>query len=290
VRFNNIKAAIQKSPLFRLLILMSIIIAFLAGIISNITTIEGFFQKNLILSLIILIIGILVLLFIIISSDFFQKQALSKALGELTPGVNINIYQDKFGEPMFININAEKKTKEYVFIHSYFYLDAVTDIDDTVQYFAITIRNRTFKPIFKSPGYPVNHPSFQIQLGVSTFSTISNRPEYIIGWVGAHDFSYYETHYLGNPGHYQNFGFGLNESGYLPKELRDYISVITGNPQYHSGKSIQAEEEFSTLRDFRSKMIFNTYAVSIPFKKIKDLAGSSLGVSYYQVRTLNHTI
>src|SRR5713226_6875148 len=135
VKFEALKEKVQKNPIFGLIIIIGITIAFLAGIISNITTIESFIEKNPALSVIIFVGAILVLLVIIISSIFFQKRALSKKVGELTPGVNINVYRDKFGEPIFINPNEEKKTREYVFIHPYFYLDAIADMNDAVQYF-----------------------------------------------------------------------------------------------------------------------------------------------------------
>jgi hypothetical protein len=155
-----------------------------------------------------------------------------------------------------------------------------------VQYFAITVQDGTFKPVFNSPGYPANRPSFQIKLGASTFNDIPGLPNYLFGWVGAHHFSYYETRYFGNPGHYEEFGFGLNEAGYLPNNTEVYLSVLLQNPQHRLEISENIEQDLAPVQDLRTKVIFNTYAVSAPFVAIKDYAASNLGVSYYQVRTL----
>jgi hypothetical protein len=216
-----------------------------------------------------------------------QKQTLIKDVEGLVPGVNISVYQDKFGKPMFTQSLTEKNIKEYVFVNPHFYLDAVTNSSDAVLYFSVTIRDETFQPIFKSPGYPKNQPSFQITLGVSTFGDIPTLPEYIISFLGAHDFSYYETRYFGNPGHYQYFGFGLNQSGYFSSNAKAYISVFANNALYGERVWAITEQNLAILEDFRTKVAFNTYAVSAPSVVINNYAGFNLGVNYYQVRTLN---
>ena len=216
-----------------------------------------------------------------------QKQTLIKNVEGLVPGVNISVYQDKFGKPMFIQSLREKTIKEYVFVNPHFYLDAVTDTSDAVLYFSVTIRDEKFQPTFKSHGYSKNQPSFQITLGVSTFGNVPTLPEYIISFLGAHDFSYYETRYFGNPGHYQYFGFGLNQSGYFSSNAKAYISVFANNALYGERVWAITEQNLAILEDFRTKVAFNTYAVSAPFVVINDYAGFNLGVNYYQVRTLN---
>ena len=169
----------------------------------------------------------------------------------------------------------------------HFYLKAVTDINDAVQYFAVTIRDETCKPVFKSPDYPVNETSFQLTLGANTFSDIPGLPEYMAGCLGAHNISYYETRWLGNPGHYKHFGFGFNQAGYLSNNAGAYLSVLANTPHLCPGTSAYTEQDLVALNDFRTKVAFNTYAVSAPFVTIEDYAGSNLGVDYYQVRALN---
>lgn len=180
-----------------------------------------------------------------------------------------------------------KKIKEYVFDHAFFYVSAVTDNNDAVLYFAVTIKDETFQPIFKSPSYSPNQPSFQIRLGANTFNDIPGIPEYIVGCLGARTFSYYETCYLGNPGQYKDFGFGLNQAGYQQNNLAGHFSVFDNNSRFCPGASPITEQDMVTLQDFRARTIINTYAVSAPHIKIKDYSGSNLGVYYDQVRTLN---
>ena len=219
------------------------------------------------------------------SPEEARRQKLLKNVAALVPGVNISFYRDMFGNPLFINSDEEKKTKEYVFVTSSFYLDAVTNTNDMVQCFSLTIRDKTFNPVFKSPDYPVNKTSFQITLGVSTLSDVPGSPEYLVGRLGAHDYSYYETRYLGNPGLYECFGFGLNQAGYLPENAGLYLSVLANNPRYDH-RSVP-KQVLTSLGDLRTRIAFNTYAVSALGVAIQDFAGTNLGVNYYQVRTLN---
>src|SRR6266536_3437836 len=100
-----------------------------------------------------------------------------------------------------------RKFVEYVFVDEYFYLDAITDPQRKVLYFAVTIRDKSFHPTFKNQ-------VFQIQLGRSKYSDIPGRPGSAQGCFGAHWFAYYETRYFGRPGAYQDFGFGFNTAGY----------------------------------------------------------------------------
>jgi hypothetical protein len=95
--FNVLIEAVRRHPLVSLIITIAAILAFLAGIITNITTIVSFIQKTPFLSFIIIIGAILVVIAIISSATFFQRRALLKSVGELTPGANISMYRDKFG-------------------------------------------------------------------------------------------------------------------------------------------------------------------------------------------------
>jgi hypothetical protein len=167
--------------------------------------------------------------------DKLDKQTLLKNVEALEPGVNIGVYKKTFGDPQYIRQNGdptyinqpgETKIKEYIFVSKYFYLDAITDINDTVQYFAVTIRVKDFNPTFTIPTISQTAATAQITLGISTFKDISgpnDLPLSISGCVGAHDVYYHEIYYFGLPGKYRQFGFGLNEAGYLANKYEDYI-------------------------------------------------------------------
>lgn len=267
INLDTLKEEVQKNTYYKLIaiivtIILSVTAAF-AGIISNLTTIENF-----------------------MNTTFFPNQMPLKNIEDLAPGVNIGSYENIFGVPTYLNQNKVLKTKEYIFVNTYFYLDAVTDTNDEVLYFAVTIRDATFNPVFKSPGYRENQPIFQITLGISTFNDVDGLPKYIDTSVGAHYFSYYETRFYGNPGDYEEFGFGLNEAGYIPNIAETYIPILD-KIQDHVGNSGYSENDLETLKDFRTKISFNTYAVSAPGVSLEDYNLANLGVDYYQVRTLN---
>ncbi len=276
---DTLNEKIQKNPLFILVILISTTLTFLATIIGNITAIESFVQKNRVLSLIFIIGTILILLVIFGSTAYFNKREILRKVEWLKPGANIGVYLGKFGDPMVINHYEDKNIKEYVFIHNYFYLVLITDMNDEVRCFAITIKNKAFKPTFKSPGYPTSRPSYKIKLGVSTFSEIPGDPEHISSYLMAHyGHSYYETFYFGRPGYYLHYAFGINDTGYEPKDLPRWRSVFSTR---YDTDSIPEE-----LEVFRSTATFNTYAVSNDSMSFRDIFPGSLGASYEQVRRL----
>lgn len=211
----------------------------------------------------------------------------------LVPGVNVGVYQSTFGTPVFINHDHAKGSIEYVFVGTYFYLDAVVDSNGEVLYFAVTTRNKAFHPVFKSPGYPANRPSFQMTLGVTTFAEVSQvnnvTSDYLAGCVGAHSFSYYEMDYLGRPGAYEYFGFGLNEAGY--SNTAESVSVFLNNPNLCTGVSASAGDDVAhvqqtVVQQFRAAEPINTYAVSAGVMISDYVTGSNLGVDPDQVRLL----
>ena len=285
MKLDKLKEQVQKHPLFSLIIIVGGILAFFAGIISNITTIASFGQKNLVLSFILLAVLIIAVVVIIRSTPFFEKRGLLRKVVELKPGMNIGLYQEKFGTPIVTNYHAEKGLKEYIFINTYFYLDVVTDMNDVVRCFALTIKDKTFRPVFKSPGYPLNVPSFQLKLGVSTFGDIQHEPNYLRSWLGAsYGFSYYETHYFGRSGNYQEFGFGVNCAGYQPNNLLGHLSVFS--EAYDTTSYI--DQVLSNLQAFRSEETFNTYAVSGSNTRIRECFDIFLGVDYNQVQAIEN--
>ncbi len=287
MKFDAFKEQVQKHPFYSFIIIAGAIIAFFANILSNIITIVSFVQKNPITSVILFIVVIIVAFIIVFSASHFQKRTLLRKIEKLITGISISMYQDTFGTPTRKIQNEEKKIRNYLFINAYFFLSVITDMDDTVQCFSVTIRDRTFNPAFKSPDYPINQPSFRIRLGVTKFCDIPGLPEYVVGCLGARTFSYYETRYLGNPGHYKDFGFGLNQAGCQPSNLAGYFKVFDTNSPFCPGTSSIIEQDLGTLKDFRTRAIVNSYAVSAPHMRIKEYAGSNLGVSYDEVRMLN---
>jgi hypothetical protein len=233
----------------------------------------------------------------LIGLDPHVKSSLEK-VESLAVGVNISVYQNDFGQSTFINYpkspTGKIQEKEYIFVNTDFYLDAVTDTNDSVLYYAVTVRNDSFHPVFKGPS--------PITLGVSKFTDITGEPNFVVAcsFEGA-KFSYYETHYYGYSGDYQDYGFGVNPAGDIhsgPQFLEDLLGLEQSGycpgvgpvpgatiPPGAGPPPLPTQQVNALKNDIRSNTVINTYAVST--ETIKDLNGSSyLGVDYDQVRQL----
>jgi hypothetical protein len=220
---------------------------------------------------------------------------------EYSPGVSITRYESIFGNPTFTRQDVQKGIIEYIFVNTYFYLDVIAANDantiathtsttaNRVLYFAVTIRDLTFHPTFKSPGYPLNRPSFQVTLGTSTFETIQPISAFMgVGTqintlaicVGANWFSYYEMYYLGRSGEYRQFGVGLNDQGlkdtHYDGSLKRYVPLLNqynfaqSCPTSATQKPTYTEQQLRNLESMRKNVIINTYAESAPDIDIKE--------------------
>ncbi|HYU74783.1 MAG TPA: toll/interleukin-1 receptor domain-containing protein [Ktedonobacteraceae bacterium] len=261
---------VEENFAFKFIVVISVIIALLASILTNISAIESSIRTTL---------------FPVASvASIIPKQEALDKVEKLAPGVDISLYEDKFGKPTFINhessfINPNEKMGkfvEYVFVDKYFYLDAVTNSEGKVLYFALTIRDKSFNPIFKNQ-------VFQIRLGISKYSDIPGGPDFAQGCYGANWFAYYETRYFGRLGDYEDFGFGFNTAGYYPESNKMVLRGLTNSCQ---GRPL-SNQEIKSMKDLNADETFNTYAVSDPAIKISDYADTILGVNYDQVRILN---
>ena len=201
-------------------------------------------------------------------------QSVMEKVEKLTPGVDIMVYQSTFGPPTIVNEFVDldgKKGKEYVFVSPYFYLQAITDTENQVQFFAITTRSKAFTPTFSTI-------EFKIILGISKFTTISF-PSSISCSLGVHNYFYYETLASSGVLFNQVYGFGLNEAGYRPKDL-DLSGLYQGQTSYCDHKLVP-EQNLMDLKSFRGKTSFNTYAVSL--HDVNKYTKDNLGVDYYEV-------
>lgn len=223
-------------------------------------------------------------------STLGEKSDLIQKLESLVPATNVLSFKQKFGEPTFININDEKKLKEYVFVNKYFYLSVTTDINDKVIYYAVTTRDSNFNPIFSSPIYDVKGNQIKVSLGKTRFNEISDSPLVVDGCVGAHDWFYYESYYLGNPGNYQTYAFGINMSGDGSEQIGENINQIADTTCSWNAKTKNTKEQTPILSEkvdnFRKNNFVNTYLVTAPYEDfVPQRLG--IGVDYYQVRILD---
>lgn len=215
-----------------------------------------------------------------IFSIFTYRSQLYSKLENLNPGVNISIYIDKFGQPTITK--SINKNKEYIFVNKYFYLQAITDENGIVSYFSVTSKDSNFTPSFLTPDrsrtITLNRSTFIDFAPIITVTTdkyigISYSPE-CEGYMGAHDFYYYEIDYLGNPGKYQTSVVGLNDAG-----------SITSEPDYSFVNDCK-----NITNTQRKGMTINTYGEfgmfgSLPFPEVSKRE-FKLGVDNNEVRVV----
>ena len=122
--------------------------------------------------------------------------------------------------------------------HDY-YVSAIADLTETVWGFVVTSRASNFRPRFTLPTYKYFFLSGQLMK--TTFAALNQTrdqitPDQISSTVGAHNFSYYESYWGGNPGFYQTFIFASNQAGALaspPMSVK--VNGITGSFSYGPG-------------------------------------------------------
>jgi hypothetical protein len=214
-------------------------------------------------------------------SGFYRRTIGSKRhqiakRGRLAAGVNISFFENYLGPPAFIT--KIPAGKEYIFVHQNYYVQGITNEDDSVLAFFVTTRKSGFNPSFIVLGaYSKNGKPFRVKLGKTKFQKLSDlgKPDKCFYSLGAHRFSYYETWYFGNPGNYQTFFFALSDAGYarlealLPIDMQGAVSI-------HEPKLIK----------FRRETFINTYGITTPHFLGNELDEVSIGPDHDQVRIL----
>lgn len=219
-----------------------------------------------------------------------EKADLIQKIESLVPGTNISFFKQKFNDPTFINTDEKEGRREYVFVNKFFYLDATTDLNDKVLYYAVTTRDDKFNPTFKSPMFNLNGDQITVTLGKTRFNEITDYPTVMDGCLGAHDWFYYESYYLGNPGNYQTYAFGINMAGDSSEINAEKISLINDEVCSWNRKTKEVVEQPKSptdpILDFRNNSVVNTYLVTEPMGDFSPHR-LGIGVDYYQVRILN---
>lgn len=215
-------------------------------------------------------------------------------LKKLSPEVQISYFGDLLGKPVYINYfdsntNGYKflkdEIREYIFVDTDYYVQAITDKHDRVMSFAVTSRKEDFNPTFSVS------PEGEISLNKTPFSewlgqASELQPLLCYRFTGAHDpFLYFEQAYFGNPGHYLTYLIGINNSA-PPRE--EIPSIKDGYDFSFSGR-IQCD---SINEEDRVRMSPNTYIVrGMSFIDVHEATENSpvifFGPDPVLVRTLN---
>lgn len=194
--------------------------------------------------------------------------------------------------------------EECVFIDRDFFVQCLLDTDQTVLAFSVTTRTKRFAPRFDSPaGHVVQRrglirklgarerfvPVFSVRLGRTRFSALDT-PERVRACLRAHDFKYHEAHWLGNPGNYQWYVFGVNDVGVAWEEAASAFSLLSPNSMEVAwdnqigGPDLQDLAEIAT---FRGSVTLNTLTIIGPALDLGDYPDDlAYGPDIYHVRTL----
>ena len=173
------------------------------------------------------------------------------------------------------NLVARDETfQECIYVHPYYFVDALIDDEQTVVAFAVTTRTKRFRPTLTSAPKE-SHPRLVVRLGATRFADTAVNPERLVASLGARRFFYSEVYYLGNPGHYLSFACGVSDAGHFAWD-RVRVPLDTEAGEYDFDHRINCAQDDTTLeqpliRSFRGRAVINTWAViGGPFSPLHD--------------------
>jgi hypothetical protein len=252
---QDVLKELKSSPLFILFSLFIVLLSSLLTISTSFALIVRFYRRT---------IG--------------YKRSLYKDLSRLAAGVSIEFFQSILGPHVFKR--QKNDMTEYLFANNSFYVQAITNRDDSVAAFFVTTRKGIFHPILILGPYSLNQKSVLAQLGKTRFISLDEKfgcgPSSVFYTIGARRFSYYETWYFGNPGNYQTFIFGFNDAGY-----GDFF--CPGLPIVKQGDISAGDPD---VIQFRRRTIMNTYGVTAPLAPDDILNTFWVGADLDRVRVL----
>ncbi|MFA6408342.1 MAG: ETEC_3214 domain-containing protein [Candidatus Paceibacterota bacterium] len=209
----------------------------------------------------------------------FYKRVWLRKIDQLAASVNINLFFEILGSPVFINTSENRK--QYVFINDLFYADATADLNGTVLMYTVTTRRSDFNPTLK-----LANAIAAIKLGIDTFQeldAVAFGSGKVSSGLGNRRAFYFEEYYFGNPGLYQTYLFGINDAG---SQKGTEGGSVNGSI-YNLGAT---ETTDPRIQDFRKAAVINTFGVTAPYNNNLDEIGVNLrlGVDLDQVRTVRN--
>ena len=212
-------------------------------------------------------------------------------LRKLAPGVPISNFQNILGKESFVN-DLSNGVIEFVFVNPLYYVEAATDVDNSVLFYSITTRKDGFNPKFQfGPWYVDQDKEMTFELGKTTYSDLEEAfrgsPVYAEYFTGVNWFYYFEAYYVGRPGNYQTYIFSTNQAGSKAAwPLSDEMSGKIDNTGLNSDEEITNQDWI----EYRESAPINTYTVTTSLfgiQNILELDKTSFGPSVEQVRLLD---
>jgi hypothetical protein len=179
-----------------------------------------------------------------------SKKSLEKTIELLHVEAQLNYFINLLGSPRFKDKFGQYN--EYIFVNKYSYIQAVTDMNNTVKMFSVTTRREDFSPKIVTPFLQ------ELILGKTIFSEIESTPQEIRGMLYARlrHLCYYEI-YLVNPGNYQYFILSINPTGFINK-IGD-TNLLSRGISFPENAIMD-----ENLINFRNDSSINTYSITSP--------------------------
>jgi hypothetical protein len=195
------------------------------------------------------------------------------------------------------------------FIDRDYYVQAISDDDETVLAFSVTTRSARFRPVYqihRPPGLLERwrwrrrfgepyRPLVKLRLGKTTFAGIDPHPEAIMGpllrvSVGAHNHAYSEMTYKGNPGSYQSFVWTASDAARQGR-FGDGLAVAKeiGGEEWPDPTKEDIEPEWAQMIEtqrFRRETVVTTYTVIHPKLTLQNYPLERFGPHENEVRLL----
>ncbi len=197
-----------------------------------------------------------------------------------------------------------------MFIDRDFYVQTITDDDDTVLAFSVTTRSPRFRPIYevhRRLGWIERwrwrrrwrapyRPLLTLRLGVTTFADLDPAdPDELAGphlriSMGVHNHAYSEITYKGNPGSYQWFVWTASDAARHGRfgegmAVRNEIGGDEWPDPSREGAELQWSDMPETER-FRRETVITTYTVIHPSLWIDNYPLERFGPHENEVRLL----
>jgi hypothetical protein len=205
---------------------------------------------------------------------------------------------------------CDKTFLECIFIDRDYFVQTISDEDESVLVFSVTTRSPQFHPVFQLP-YKVGwrerrqwkrrtgeefKPIFRVRLGQTRFADLDRGdPDEFTGihfraWIGARTFSYSEDHYYGNPGYYQTFVFTTSSNAPALggiSGLGEAIQEAGGEEWPDQSREDQPDwKDMPKTQTFRRNSVITTYTVIGVGLSLDNYPSRFFGPNGDDVRTL----
>lgn len=140
-----------------------------------------------------------------------------RKLRALACGVRTEYVTELLGEPVFLNYHEScrdgRHTEwvERIYLLKECCVQTCCTMAGQVAAFSITTMTAKFRPVVFFPRTG-EHAGQELVLGLHTLDAVSDEPISADFFVSPHTWGYVEQHYMGNPGYYQTYALGYNNS------------------------------------------------------------------------------